>query len=218
MLNLSLSTKGANISYTLPVNLQKPSNNIRNNDIYIFAAILILLAAAATIVCLLQFRLNRPSIPGFLLRVMRININKGKIDKKKTKRSGVITETIGPYSVGDMSYIDTRIGSKQFEAKSGYYLNNKQIWRRKYSGKIISKDLQGRKEMAGMYSFLELSLRRFPRNRPFRRGPDKFKSGDYEYTDICRGDMSSFEGRETILYRGREIYRLNYRGGSVKTP
>jgi len=44
----------------------------------------------------------------------------------------------------------------------------------------------------------------------------KQKSGDFEYIDESTGDITAFSGTEKILFKGQEIYRLDYHGGAVK--
>ena len=50
--------------------------------------------------------------------------------------------------------------------------------------------------------------------RPFR-GPSHFEEGEFEYFDESEGTIDRFKGAEKILYKGKEIYRLEYHGGRI---
>jgi hypothetical protein len=123
------------------------------------------------------------------------------------------TRVIGPYTNGELTYIDIYKGFESFEGVEKVLLNKKIIWKRNYIGGLIDKTQKSKTEMAKLYEFLKMALRNCPKDKPFRRGPDRFKHGDYEYTDTCSGNLGSFKGNEKILYKGKEIYALTYDGG-----
>lgn len=122
---------------------------------------------------------------------------------------------IGTYTEGSLNYTDQYKGSEYFEGKEEITENGRVVWRRTYSGGIINKNFREEKAALRLYGFLKKALREFPRNKPHRRGPDSFRDNGYEYMDWCKGDISSFRGAEKILYKGRRIYHLFYRGGFV---
>jgi hypothetical protein len=45
------------------------------------------------------------------------------------------------------------------------------------------------------------------------RGPSGYQRGDFEYRNETQGDIERFTGRESILYRGQEVYWMIYHGG-----
>ena len=47
--------------------------------------------------------------------------------------------------------------------------------------------------------------------------PRSFQEQDFEYIDESKGTVESFVGVERILYKGQEIYRLDYHGGAIRT-
>ena len=65
-----------------------------------------------------------------------------------------------------------------------------------------------------VYTFLQDAMRQVGPERPFR-GPEHFRSGDWEYEDASQGNVEHFSGNEIIRYQGREVYRLLYHGGKI---
>ena len=80
-----------------------------------------------------------------------------------------------------------------------------------YFGKILS-DKISQKEI---YGFLKKSMQKINLDRPFR-GPSNFKEGDFEYTDKGEGDINQFFRKRKIFYKGKEVYKLIYHGGTPK--
>jgi hypothetical protein len=50
---------------------------------------------------------------------------------------------------------------------------------------------------------------------PFR-GPSQFKENDFEYSFQLNGDYTYFKGRETIKYKGREVFFQDVMGELIK--
>ena len=65
-----------------------------------------------------------------------------------------------------------------------------------------------------VYAFLRKAMSLVDKQRPFR-GPSSFKDGDFEYLDESEGDAGRFKGTEKIFFKGKEIYRLEYHGGTL---
>ena len=64
-------------------------------------------------------------------------------------------------------------------------------------------------------TFLKESLLLVPEDKPFR-GPENHFNGDYSYHCEIDGDHEWFQGRETITYKGSEIYECVFHGGLVE--
>ena len=66
-----------------------------------------------------------------------------------------------------------------------------------------------------LYTALKVALREFPRERPFKRGPDNMVVGDYEYFNQCSFDTVSFRNIEQMIYipTGKRIYLYRDSGG-----
>ena len=107
-------------------------------------------------------------------------------------------------------YRDRYYGFNPFAGEEIVWQDNKIVWFMNYFGKISSEVVSEKK----VYKFLQSAMRQIKEDRPFR-GPNNFKSGDFKYIDESTGDVHNFIGIERILYKGQEIYRLNYHGGSM---
>jgi len=107
-------------------------------------------------------------------------------------------------------YRDRYYGFNPFVGEEIVWKDDKIVWSMNYFGKISSDVVSGKE----VYKFLQSAMRQVKEDRPFR-GPNNFKSGDFEYIDESNGDVHNFTGIEKILFKGKEIYRLNYHGGSM---
>jgi len=107
-------------------------------------------------------------------------------------------------------YCDKYYGFNPFIGEEIVWKDNKIIWAMNYFGKILSDVVSEKK----VYKFLQSAMRQVKEERPFR-GPNNFKNGDFVYVDESTGDVHNFKGIEKILFKGQEIYRLNYHGGSM---
>ena len=107
-------------------------------------------------------------------------------------------------------YRDRYYGFNPFVGEEIVWQDNKIIWSMNYFGKILSNVVSAKE----VYKFLQSAMRQVKEDRPFR-GPNYFRSGDFEYIDESTGDVHNFVGVERILFKGQEIYRLNYHGGSM---
>jgi hypothetical protein len=107
-------------------------------------------------------------------------------------------------------YRDRYYGFNPFFGEEIVWRYNNIVWSMNYFGKISSDVVPGKE----VYRFLQSAMRQVKEDRPFR-GPNNFKSGDFEYLDESTGDVNDFTGIEKILFKGQEIYRLDYHGGSM---
>ena len=112
---------------------------------------------------------------------------------------------------GEFKYRDKYYGFNPFIGEEVVFQNGKIVWSMNYYGKIISLVISAKQ----IYEFLKSAMRQIKENRPFR-GPNNFKSGNFEYIDESTGDVNNFSGTERIFFKGQEIYRLIYHGGIVK--
>lgn len=132
------------------------------------------------------------------------------------------SKLIGPYEKGPLSYSDRYIVLSEkngvfdwFEGREMITEEDWVIWERKYGGGITNKDYKEKQITSEMYQNLKLALQKFPRDRPFKRGPDNLVIGDWTYFDKCEGTMESFSGEEKILHNGKEVYAIKYSGGTI---
>jgi hypothetical protein len=62
--------------------------------------------------------------------------------------------------------------------------------------------------------FHKRALRRVPPDAPFR-GPALYREGELTYANDWTGDLAAFRGVERVFLGDREIYRLEYVGGTL---
>lgn len=116
------------------------------------------------------------------------------------------------YKEGEFLYRDRYFGWNPFIGEEVVWQDNQVTWAMNYYGLVFEEAVP----TAQVYAFLQKAMKQVQVDRPFR-GPQVFKEDDYEYQDESQGDLERFTGVERIFYRGREIYRLNYHGGTVKS-
>ena len=109
-------------------------------------------------------------------------------------------------------YRDRYFGFNPFIGEEVVWYEDRVIWAMNYYGTVFDKVVPADQA----YRFLGKAMRQVKEDRPFR-GPHSLKEQDFEYVDEGKGTVESFVGVERILYKGQEIYRLDYHGGSIKT-
>ena len=107
-------------------------------------------------------------------------------------------------------YRDRYFGSDFFVGEEVVFENEKPIWGMNYYGKATS-DIRS----SIIYDFLKEALKRVTPEKPFR-GPDSFKSDDWEYVNRSKGNVEQFIGEEQVLFKGEIVYKLNYHGGLIQ--
>ena len=112
-----------------------------------------------------------------------------------------------------LEYIDEYRGSDPFSGIEIVKSNGQRIWEMHYRGRTISPPLD--LPPSRISSFLRSSLSKVEKIAPFR-GPGTVKSGDFEYFNSWKGDVSEFVGKEMILFRGTQVFQLVYHGGHLK--
>ena len=110
----------------------------------------------------------------------------------------------------EFRYRDRYFGYDPFIGEEIVSYDDEVVWGMNYYGKVLSDEISTKQ----VYKFLKRAMREVTEDRPFR-GPDNFKESDFEYVDKSYGDISMFHGMETTLFKGKEVYRLYYHGGSM---
>ena len=110
----------------------------------------------------------------------------------------------------EFKYRDRYFGHDPFMGEEVVWRGAKIVWGMNYYGLASSDKVPSRE----VYEFLKKAMRQIVETRPFR-GPDNFKEGDFEYVDKSHGDIKMFHGKETILFKGQEVYQLYYHGGCM---
>ena len=111
------------------------------------------------------------------------------------------------YEKGEFMYYDTYLGTGKFAGEEALWVKGDPYWSMNYIGRVTGDHFSG--------DFLKKALLRVPENKPFR-GPEDYAEGDYSYHCHVDGCFEWFQGRETICYKGTEIYECVFHGGSVE--
>jgi Domain of unknown function (DUF5680) len=137
--------------------------------------------------------------------------------KKNTYASGAKKETPSrpnskdyAYKKFNYYYLDSHLGDREFIGEELVWENEKVSWGMNYKGQILVDELP-----SGFNNFLKKSLKNVSDDCPFR-GPKYFKEDDFIYQCNWDGDLTSFNGMESILHNGIEIFKLYFHGGSLK--
>ncbi len=127
--------------------------------------------------------------------------------KKKTLEDGS-TELI--FEIDDYKYRDRYFGSNPFVGQEIVWKNNELIWCMNYFGRVNENLISKEK----VYTFLKKCLKKVDKKAPFR-GHSFFKEGNFEYFNEFSGYIADFNGSEKILFNKKQIYVLDYHGGSL---
>ena len=114
------------------------------------------------------------------------------------------------YEENDLKYKDRYFGFNPFIGEEVVQKDGKTIWGMNYYGKILRKTISEKQ----VYNFLKEALSRVDKENPFR-GPDNYKKEGFEYRNKVKGNIKNFKGVEIILYKGEEVYKLEYHGGML---
>ena len=111
------------------------------------------------------------------------------------------------YKDGDYMYYDSYLGTGKFAGEEALWVNSTPCWSMNYIGRVTGDHFSG--------DFLKKALLRVPEEKPYR-GPENYSDGSYTYHCETDGSFEWFQGRETICYKGTEIYECVFHGGLVE--
>lgn len=116
------------------------------------------------------------------------------------------------YRKDNMIYHDTYFGGTSFIGEEVVYLDNKPYWGMNYYGVTLDKTLGEE----AVDKVLRPALMMVGKDDTIPvRGPKEFNNGEYRYTFIAEGDLSCFNGVETIYKNNKKVYELKCSGGSI---
>lgn len=154
-------------------------------------------------------------LSSFLVKI-RDNCSYEVIKEQQEKVLEDGTRVIGPFVDGKLSYVERYRGFDWFNGRGEVSLDGKLIWFWQYHGGVLDS-LRGDKENTSrLYDKLKSILRNFPRDRPFKRGPDNLELDGYKYYDWCKGTIGSFSGNERMFYNREAPYLFSYDGSLLK--
>ncbi len=111
------------------------------------------------------------------------------------------------YQDGDLTYYDTYLGSDRFMGEEALWIKDKSYWGMNYAGRALSEEFTT--------DFLREALRIIPPESPFR-GPARYSKGDHVYTCSVEGTFDWFRGKETVSFKGKEVYECYFHGGLIE--
>jgi hypothetical protein len=114
------------------------------------------------------------------------------------------------FESGGWRFEDNFFGGEPYGGREVIAVDGRVEWMMLYYGWIGPTDLSNN----DVYKFLRHALMRVPSDKPYR-GPDSYIDGALEYRNRVNGELGNFDGVETILQNGNEIYRARYFGGLV---
>jgi hypothetical protein len=117
------------------------------------------------------------------------------------------------FSEGDLSYHDSYAGIQWAPGREVVFFKGNPVWSMAYQGRTIeglSKEF-----VEELFGFLKEALRTIDASMPFR-GPKKYTRGNYEYTFTMKGDYGYFTGRESITFKGKEVFFQDVMGSLIK--
>ncbi len=116
------------------------------------------------------------------------------------------------YKENDWSYHDNYFGGEPYGGREVIFYKERPVWMQVYYGYVI-----GDTPMLKVYNFLKLALRQDIDNSVPVRGPRAFSSKEWQYMFEVEGDISRYNGVETITYRENVVYKAHISGGLVDT-
>lgn len=108
---------------------------------------------------------------------------------------------------GEYMYYDTYLGGDRFAGEEALWISDVPYWSMNYAGRVTGENFSG--------DFLKEALLHVPEEAPYR-GPREYINGDYVYRCETEGDYDWFQGKESIDYRGKQIYECCFHGGIIR--
>jgi hypothetical protein len=127
----------------------------------------------------------------------------------KEGRSG-----IGPLTLleGDWAYHDSYFGESDFLGQEIVYYQMIPVWGMNYYGRLLRPDLATAEQMGRM---IMTSLSKMYEENRFLGGFEHIE-GRFKYIDSSDGEVSAFQGTESIYLNDELVYRLVYHGGLIQ--
>ncbi len=117
------------------------------------------------------------------------------------------------YKNDNMIYHDTYFGGTSFIGEEVVYIDSKIYWAMNYYGVTINQNLGEE----AMDKALRPALMMVGSDDVIPvRGPKEFINGEYRYVFKVDGDLSYFNGIETVYKDNEKIYELRCSGGLIK--
>ncbi|MFA4975787.1 MAG: DUF5680 domain-containing protein [Candidatus Paceibacterota bacterium] len=152
--------------------------------------------------------INIKKLSDFLSNANKVGYSSG-IKAKKIKEKDKSKTII--FKKGDWKFHDNYFGGEPYGGREVVFFKNKPVYMIVYYG-FVNKSVSDFKKV---YKFLQEALSQKSKNSLQRRGPKKYVSGDFVYTNNFNGKIESFYGEEIIKIKGKKVYSARYAGGLV---
>ena len=150
-------------------------------------------------------------LQNFLIEAKKETYANGTVEKVKSTRRG---SSDYEYKNDKYSYHDTYFGGTDFQGQEVVYQQeDTPIWGMIYYGRTLDESLSEE----AMDNALRPALMQVGEDDTIPvRGPKEFENQGYKYTFEVTGDLTNFEGEETIEKEGKKIYTLKCHGGMIR--
>ena len=146
----------------------------------------------------------------FLIKAKKETYANENVEKVKSSR---LDSKDYEYKNGNKIYHDTYFGGTNFIGEEVVYMDNKIYWGMNYYGVTLDDTLS--EEV--MDKALRPALMKVESDNIIPvRGPKEFINGEYKYVFDVLGDITYFNGTETIYKKDVKIYELKCSGGLIK--
>ena len=147
----------------------------------------------------------------FLIEAKKETYANENVEKVKSTRRGSHDYE---YTKDNWTYHDTYFGGTDFQGQEVVYRqDDTPIWGMIYYGKTLDESLSEE----AMDKALRPALMQVGQDDVIPvRGPKEFENQGYQYTFKVTGDLTNFEGEETIEKEGAKIYTLKCHGGRIR--
>jgi hypothetical protein len=116
------------------------------------------------------------------------------------------------FADGDWAYHDSYLGESDFIGQEVVYFRQKPVWAMNYFGRLLQPD---QITSATIGQMLKTSLSKMYAEGRFL-GAFEHVEEPLRYVDTNNGDITYFEGIETVYQRDMPVYRLVYHGGLIR--
>jgi hypothetical protein len=121
------------------------------------------------------------------------------------------------YREGDFYYRDSFAGYLASHGQETVWYQDKPVWMCSYAGGMRGSRTNDADFADVTFEFLKKAMQAGEKGEVFQhRGPQNLKDGEWEYKNICSGDISNFKGHEEMLYKGEVVFEHDYFGGVLK--
>lgn len=150
-------------------------------------------------------------LQNFLIEAKKETYANGTVEKVNPTRRG---SSDYEYKNDKYSYHDTYFGGTDFQGQEVVYQQeDTPIWGMIYYGRTLDESLSEE----AMDNALRPALMQVGEDDTIPvRGPKEFENQGYKYTFEVTGDLTNFEGEETIEKEGKKIYTLKCHGGMIR--